>query len=108
MMQNIPEHDWKAWRALSRVALNRFCERVLIEAAEYADAEGTPHERYLQLYKQLMKRDAEIAEVFNGPRRSRAYQQIATAVRRRIITRAELSRFSEETRAVIGLFLDGV
>ena len=107
-MQNIPEADWKAWRALSKEALNRFCERALNEAAELADTDGTPYERYLQMYKQLMKRDAQIADVFNDQRRSRAYQQIASAIRHRIITRAELSRFSEHTQAVIRLFVDGV
>lgn len=108
MEERIPERDWKIWRTLSEMALNRFCQKILDEAAEFADGEGTPHERYGELFRHLKERDRLIAEVFDGPSRSRAYMQIAFAVRRRIITRQELSRFSEETQQVIARILGGV
>lgn len=103
--RQIAESDWKVWRALSQQALERFCQKILTEAATLENGETSAHERYLKLFQLLERRDKEIAEVFNDPRRSTAYLQIALAARREIITKAELERFSEETRAVIDLLL---
>ena len=107
MEGRIPERDWKVWHTLSEVALNRFCQRILDEAAEFAEGEGTPHKRYGELFRHIKKRDRVIADVFDEPSRSRAYMQIAFAVRKRIITREELARFSEETQQVIARLLEG-
>jgi hypothetical protein len=108
MEGRIPERDWKIWRTLSEVALNRFCQKILDEAAEFADGDGTPHERYGRLFQHIKKRDRVIADVFDEPSRSRAYMQIAFAARKRIITREELGQFSEEASQVIARLLDGV
>ena len=104
----IRESDWKLWRALSKEALERHCQKILTEAAGLATGEESAHERYLKLYRLVKRRDEEIADVFNDPRRSRAYLQIALAVRKRIITRAELGRFSEETRNVVSGVADAL
>jgi hypothetical protein len=106
--RQIAESDWKLWRALSTEALERHCQKTLTEAASLEKGGDSAHARYLKLYRLLQRRDQEIADVFNDPRRSRAYLQIALAVRSRIITRAELARFSEDTQAVIeGLVSEG-
>ena len=101
--RQIAESDWKLWRALSKEALERHCQKTLAEAARLETGEESAHERYLRLYRLVQRRDREIAEVFNDPRRSRAYQQMALAVRKRIIPRAELARFSEETREIVSV-----
>lgn len=100
-MGTIPEHDWKAWRKLSAAALERFCGRVLDEAGSFRDASGTAHSRYLELFRYLRARDAEIADVFNDQRRSNAYLKIAVALRAAIINRDELTVFSAETQAFL-------
>ena len=42
-MPDIPERDWKLLRELAPVALNRFCEQILREAAAIAaDTTATP------------------------------------------------------------------
>ena len=99
----IAESDWKVWRALSKEALERFCQKILTEAATLEKGETSAHARYLKLFQLVKRRDKEIAEVFNDMRRSTAYLQIALAARREIITKDELERFSEETQRVVGL-----
>ena len=100
--REIKESDWKLWRALSKEALERHCQKTLTEAARLATGEESAHERYLKLYRLIQRRDREITEVFDDPRRSKAYLQIARALHKKIISRAELERFSEETREFVG------
>lgn len=97
----IAESDWKLWRALSKEALERYCQKILTEAASLEKGGDSAHARYLKLYRLLQRRDQEIADVFNDPRRSRACLQIALALRSRIIMRAELANFSEDTQVVV-------
>jgi hypothetical protein len=106
MYRQIPERDWKEWRKLSPIALERFCHRILQKCATFSQGAGSTHERYLKLFRYLQSQDADMAAVFNDQRRSNAYQQIASAVSRRIMSRDELMVFSEETQAVIDLFLE--
>ncbi len=45
---SFPESDWKIFRELREVALERFCKRVLEELELlWQDASGSYHERYL-------------------------------------------------------------
>jgi len=99
----ISEADWKLWRDLSKEVLERYCQKILTEAATYETGRDSAHERYLKLYRLVQRRDREIADVFNNPRRSSAYQQIALALRNKIITRAELRKFSEATQEIVDL-----
>jgi DNA helicase IV len=103
MNREIPERDWKVWRALRDEALQRFCQETLDELAGFARGDGTAHERYLEMYKRMQKRNDELAEIFDNPRRSVAYMQIAFAVRRRALDKSELSRFTDETQQVLSL-----
>jgi hypothetical protein len=78
MSRDINEADWKAFRRLQTVALERACERVLSELVRIAaDAGKEGHARYREVYKLIQDRDAEIAAAFNNPRRSTALWQLA-------------------------------
>ena len=101
MERQIPEADWKQWRRLSAVALERCCDKVLKEAAQFERREGSAHSRYLELYDHLRRADKTVAAVFNNPRRSTAVIQIATAVREGIVLPGELACLSRETRESI-------
>jgi len=103
--KQIFETDWKLWRALSEQALERFCQKTLADAAKLERGGEPAHARYLKLFQLVKRRDEDIGDVFNDPRRSRAYLQISRAVQKRIITRAELERFSEETQEIVALLL---
>ena len=104
-MRELPEPDWKVFRQVREVALTRFCQQVLDELAGIgSDAEKTPHERYLVIYQVIHERDRTLAEAFDGARRSRALMQLLSLSSHRLITPAELGRFSAETQALVANF----
>jgi hypothetical protein len=77
-MHEIPERDWRVFRELREVALERMCERVLKEVREEAEREGKSwHERYLAVNGLIHDRRKEIARGFDGARRSVAWEQLA-------------------------------
>ena len=105
MERHLPERDWKLLRQLAPVALERFCDRVLREATEIANAPAkTSHERYLQLYRFLQEQDRDLASAFNDNRRSTALRKLAWIYSLRLLTEEEFGAFSEETRET-ALFL---
>ena len=98
-MPDIPERDWKLLRELAPVALNRFCEQILREAAAIAaDTTATPHERYGRLFDLVKQQDREVAIMFDDHRRSTAFLKIIGIHVRKMFTEEEFARFSEETR----------
>ena len=106
-MRAIKESDWKILRQLESQALERLCKEILLEIAQInADTPKTFHERYLSIYKILHRRDKEIADIFNGFSRSTALIKLAAMKRRGLLTEDEFSRFSQETREAIALFLE--
>jgi hypothetical protein len=51
-MHNIKEFDWKIFKGIREVALERFCERVLDEIGGIgSDATKAKHQRYLAIHK---------------------------------------------------------
>ena len=101
-MREIPESDWKVFRKLREVALERFCERVIREIGELTAGKPTSyHERYLEIFKLVDRRDDELAHAFNNPRRSAALWQLAAIRSRGLITDEELSRFTAATQEAV-------
>jgi hypothetical protein len=102
MAYGVPEPDWKVFSELRKVALERFCARVLeeIEAAS-SDASRSYHERYLTIYQLLQKRDKELALAFNDPRRSGMMIQLVALHMRGLLQPEELARFTPQTRTRI-------
>ena len=95
----IKESDWKIFRKLRQVALERYGERILEDVRRDMDEpNGSFHERYLKLWDLLRSRDKTIALAFNDPRRSQAIIQLANIIAEDLLTEAELNEFSEETR----------
>jgi hypothetical protein len=101
--RRISEADWKRWRKLSEVALERFCANVLGQVARFKEGPDSAHARYVKLFAYLRECDDKIAAVFNDQRRSNAYFQIVAALTEGIIDRDELDEFSDETQAVLEL-----
>lgn len=95
---DIKESDWKVFRRLRELALERYCERVLNDVLQLVAQGGTAHERYLRLWKLLPERDDKIAVAFNNPRRSVAIIQILHIVNEDLLTKEELNQFSDELR----------
>ena len=99
---SIPERDWKVLREVQRLALERYCERVLQECASVVgDPDRTAHERYLQLYRLVEKRDRELARAFDDLRRSTATNRLIAMRTLGVVTDEEMERFSEGTRGIV-------
>ena len=106
MSREISEADWKQFRQLHQIALERFCERVLSEVGRLVSDTGkNPHEQYGAVFKLLQRRDKELAEAFDDLRRSTAWRQLAILRSRGLLTEEEFSRFSPETQSVVQVFL---
>jgi hypothetical protein len=105
-MRHIKESDWKLLRELHDVALERFCRRVLGEIQRRsATSNKTYHERYLDIYRLLERRDRELGDAFNGLRRSTAVQQLTVIHAQGLLSEEEFARFSPETRSAVDSFL---
>jgi hypothetical protein len=102
MARAFTESDWKLFRQLGELALQRFCQRVLIEVEQISsDPARSFHDRYLRVYQLLQRRDHELGKAFNDPRRSTAMMQLAMINSRRLLEPAELMRFSVSTRETL-------
>ena len=98
----IPEHDWKIFRQLHGVWLDRYCTKVNKETERLLSRSGlSPHEQYLKVYRFIHDKDRELGSAFNDLRRSTATFQIRVIKNLGVITDEELSRFSESTQKVL-------
>src|ERR1700692_3109154 len=74
----IPEADWRVFRSLHPIWIDRFCKRVNGELLRaLSDDSRDAYQQYLAAYKLMHKRDKEIASAFDDFRRSTAVFQIA-------------------------------
>jgi hypothetical protein len=105
-MREIKESDWKFFRQLHAVALERFCERILDEnEGLLSDTSRSAHERYLAIYRHFRERDKEVARLFDDFRRSTALWQIAALKGRGLLTDDEFARFSHEAQNLVAVLL---
>ncbi len=105
-MRDIKESDWKFLRQVHKIALDRFCEKVLRELEHIAsDRSRSSHQKYLDISAHLQKRDREIAKYFDPLKRSNAFLMIAGLKHQGIMTDEELSLFSPETRDTVDVIL---
>src|SRR6478672_6673714 len=102
MPREILESDWKIFKELRAVALERFCQRACEEAAAIASAAGpSAHDRYLNLFEHVEATDKKVAHAFNDFRRSTAFLQILAIYALDVLTEQELQCFSPETQEYI-------
>ena len=106
MPREISEPDWKLFRQLRTIALERFCERALTDLDSLASESGkTAHDRYLNVFELLQRRDRELSDAFDAARRSTAFFQLAAIRSRGLLTDEEFARFSPEARSVVQVML---
>ena len=102
MAANVPESDWKKFRSLREVALERLCDRTLKEIVRLAaDASSGSHQRYLAIYELIQKRDRDMARAFDDPRRSQVLQQLSAMHALGLLEAGELDAFTDETREAV-------
>jgi hypothetical protein len=100
------EPDWKLFRQLHTVALERFCQRVLEEIERVnSDTTKTHHQRYLAMWRLIKKRDRELADAFNDMRRSTFVRYIALIKSYGLWSEEEFARFSPQIRGAVDSLL---
>jgi hypothetical protein len=107
MPREIKESDWKLFRRLHTVALERFCQRA-IEEINQATSKTTEnfHERYLEVFHLIMDRNEEMARAFDDMRRSMAFILLANIKESQLLTDEEFLEFSSEAREAIEAILE--
>lgn len=101
MQREILESDWKLLSRLKPIALDRFCRRILSEIDAIVSGTRSAHERYLAVFAVMEKRDRELAECFNGLRRSNALLGLVTMRSLGLLSDEEFAGFSPETQSVV-------
>ena len=100
--RGFPERDWRVFRELHKIALARYCDRILDEVNRViANKSESSHERYLKTYRIIQKRDKEMGRAFNDFRRSTALRQLLIIDSLGVLTKEDLARFTPETRQFV-------
>jgi hypothetical protein len=101
-LRGFPERDWKTFRELHKIALARYCDRILDELRQViANKTESSHDRYLKIYRIIHRRDKELGQAFNDFRRSTALQQLLLINSLGLLTEEDLARFTPETRQFV-------
>jgi hypothetical protein len=99
MGDRMQEWEWKKLRKLKEMALDRLCGRALAEVEDLLARPGPgDHERFLQLFRHIADRNADIAEAFDDLRRATADHRLAAMRALELIGDDELAEFSDQTR----------
>lgn len=106
MPPDINETDWKVLRRVHPLALERFCERVLDELERILrNSALNHHERYVEIFKLMQRRDGDIARVFDDPKRSRALTMLAHMRSEGVLTEEEFASLSQQTRSAVHMLI---
>ena len=96
------ESDWKTFKRLRVIALDRFSQRILDQSQTICSKTAlTAHERYGELYDLVRIEDKEMASMFDNFRRSSADLCLRLMVMHKLLTEEELSEFSAEMRRAL-------
>lgn len=95
---DIKESDWKVFRRLHSIALERYCQHVLEEVRLAAACQASYHDCYLKVYRLIRARDKTMAYAFDDPRRSTAFALLANIIHEGLLTDEELKQFSYEAQ----------
>jgi len=98
---DIKESDWKVFRHLHSIALERYCQRVLEEVRLAAAGNDSYHDCYLKVYRLIQDRDKTMARTFDDLRRSTAFVLLLNIINEGLLTDNELKQFSRELQGRI-------
>lgn len=98
-VHDIRESDWKAFRKIHALALERLCQLALNDIGKLsADESLSAHARYVRIGELIQERDRQLAAVFDDPRRSTALISLMGMRNLGLITEDELETLSSELR----------
>jgi hypothetical protein len=106
-MIEIKESDWKKFKPIRDLALERFCEKVLLRTRGEIDKKNkSAHERYLSIYKLIHEEDKDLGRLFNDFRRSIAISQLTGMIDRGLVTESEIETFSDELKERLKIWFE--
>ena len=98
-MANIKESDWKIFTKIKDIAIERFCENVFVEYKKILDDSSEHiHDRYLLHYKMVRASNKEMASIFDGHSRSKAWLQLLGIRARGLADERLVSQLSDAFR----------
>ena len=104
-MRTIKESDWKIYRQLHPIVLDRYCRQVFHDiSAIISNEEKSPHKRYLDIFQAVKQHDHQIELLLDNPRRSTALMQILAINAQGLFTEEEFSSFSLDIRSLVSRF----
>jgi hypothetical protein len=96
------ESEWKKFKKLRKICLERFCNEVLAEARSVCDSEEpNALERYYGLYQLIQDKERELEKAFDGLSRSKAFMQLLLMYKMGLVEENQLDEFEDETKAQI-------
>jgi hypothetical protein len=107
MSRDIAEKDWKAFRPLHELALDRAFERALSDVQRMlGEKDKPPRDRYWNIQEFLKENRKQLANTFDGLSRSSAVLQLLHIRALGLLSGEEMSRFSPELREQIESWLN--
>ncbi len=101
-MIKISESDWKCFKRVHGILLERFSQRFLDELAGIMDApDESAHDRYRRVVALTSERRRECGRLFHDFRRSTAMIQLIAMRSAGLLSDDDLKEFSEETRTQV-------
>ena len=99
---SIIESDWKKFKELRKIALDRFCQGVLADTKTITQHGAlSAHTRYCMIYGLINDRNRDMARMFDGLARSSALWKLTLMVSHDLLTDAELSILSDDARKLV-------
>jgi len=93
----ISEKEWKAFKKIKAKAVDQFCQSVLDETTLLCtQPDKTTHERYLEVWGLIQKRNREMSQIFDGHSRSKAIVQLRMMRQMGLVNDDELQVFDAE------------
>lgn len=102
-MRDIAEKDWKYFRKLHELAVNRFSKETLSKINQIIISKevDSKHEKYLEIYRYIKERDKILRDCFDGIRRSTAKLQILQIYNLGLIKPEEFNHFSDDVKKIV-------
>ena len=105
MYRTIPEPDWKVFRRLHPLAVQRYFDKLMAELGRIVtDTTKETKERYWEVHDFMRDKNKEMDWLLDDLRRSTAFEHIAAMCRHGLFTDEEIAQFSHETRQVARVF----
>lgn len=100
---SLPEADWRHFKHLYPSLQERFCRRVLTEAAGLlAASDTTAPEQYLRLSRLVQEQDEQFDLLFGDPSPTTVLDQLKRLRETGLLEDSELAGFTARTRHTVG------